>query len=132
MSEFAQYIGLPWAAGAAGPDEYDCMAFVKVVQGKHFGIDMPDISIPDYDDIRGLVGLLNGHAENSNWLPVTTPIHGDVVLVRSPMHFGVWISADGGGVIHCVRGAGVVFTKDSSWQASGFGRKQYLRHKRSA
>ena len=132
MSEFEKYIGIPWAAGASGPDEFDCMSFVREIQANHFNVDMPAITIPDYDDIRGLVGLMSGHAENQHWSPVTAPQHGDVVLVRSPMHFGVWIDVDGGGVIHCVKGAGVVWTKDQSWPSSGFGRKQYLRHRSKA
>jgi len=122
-SEFEQYIGLPWST-----EEYDCMSFVRKIQADHFDIEMPVISIPDYDDVRGLVGLMNGHAENQNWFPIQIPMHGDLVLIRTPMHLGIWINVDGGGVLHCVRGAGVVYTKDSHWSTSGFGRKQYLRH----
>lgn len=129
MSDFARYIGIPWAAGAIGPDAYDCMAFVRMVQAEHFGVDMPEIAIPDYDDSRGLVGLMNGHGELANWAPVKQPRHGDGVLIRTPMHYGVWLDLDGGGVLHCVRGAGVVFTKDAHWQMSGLGRRQYLRHR---
>lgn len=129
MSEFTQYIGIPWEAGAIGPDSYDCMAFVKNVQERHFGVAMPQVSIPDYNDARVIVGLINGHAENENWVKVESPVHGDLVLVRSPSHYGVWLDVDGGGVLHCVKGSGVVFTRDSSWPVSGFGRKQYLRHR---
>lgn len=125
MSEYQKYIGVPWSSESDG---YDCMSFIRKIQSEHFNIEMPVISIPDYDNIKGLVGLMNGHAENQKWTPVDAPIHGDVVLVRSPMHFGVWLDIDGGGVLHCVRGFGVVFTKDAFWSTSGFGRKKYLRH----
>jgi len=128
MSAFVKYIGIPWEQGATGPDTYDCMAFMRHIQGKYFGIEMAEVLIPDYDNGRELVGLLNGHAEKERWLQVEKPIHGDAVLVRSPLHFGIWLNIDGGGVLHCVRGAGVIFTADSSWRLSGFGGKQYLRH----
>lgn len=128
MSEFARYIGQPWEAGANGPESWDCMAFVSHLQREHFGIDMPRITIPDYDDTRGLV-LLNATCdEHENWHRVDAPMHGDLVMVRSPMHYGVWLDIDGGGVIHCVRRQGVVWTKDAAWALSGFGRKVYLRH----
>lgn len=129
MSEFARYIGLPWRAGATGPDAFDCMAFVRHVQAVHFGIDMPEIAIPDYDDTRALVGLIANHPENRNWRPVATPEHGDLILIRTPAHYGVWLDIDGGGVLHCVRGCGVVYTHAASWPFSGFGRRMVLRHR---
>jgi hypothetical protein len=128
MSEFAQYIGTPWEAGAQGPDAYDCMAFFRMVQGQHFGIDVPIIIAPDYDDGAALAGLFAGHDERSRWLRVETPSHGDAVLIKKPMHIGTWLDIDGGGVLHCVRGAGVVFTSAASWRLSGFGRREYYRH----
>ena len=129
IMEFSDYIGIPWEAGAEGPDSFDCMSFTRVIQKDQFNIDMPPITIPDYDNHKTLVGILNTHVERENWIAVDTPQHGDAVLIRSPMHYGTWLDIDGGGVIHCVRGIGVIFTKDSSWPLSGFGRKQYLRHR---
>lgn len=126
-SEFAQYIGRPWQED--GDNALDCMAFVREIQARHFGVEMPAVTIPDYDDKRNIVALINGHAENENWQQVDKPQHGDAVLVRSPSHYGVWIDEDGGGVLHCVKGVGVVFTKDSAWAWSGFGRRQYMRHR---
>lgn len=129
MSEFAPYIGLPWVAGAQGPHAFDCMAFAAMVQRRHFGIRLPAITVPDYDDADALVGIMNSHGERENWSKVATPQHGDMVLVHRPMHYGVWIDVDGGGVLHCVRGAGVVFTRGASWAVSGFGRREYFRHR---
>lgn len=128
MSEFAKYIGMQWEAGAEGPDTWDCMAFAAYIQKEHFNIPMPRITIPNYDDIKGLVLLNSTCTERENWKQVDRPNNGDMVMVRSPMHYGVWLDIDGGGVLHCVRGQGVVWTKDSAWNTSGFGRKVYLRH----
>lgn len=129
MSDFSDYIGIPWVEGATGPDNYDCMAFASMIQRVHFGVQMEEITIPDYNDTRAIVNLINTHAENLNWSPTKVPQHGDLVLIRTPSHYGVWLDVDGGGVLHCVRGAGVVFTKDSAWATSGLGRKQFLRHR---
>ena len=127
MSEFAHYIGLPWESGAQGPDSYDCMGFFRMVQRAHFGVQVPIIIAPDYEDGAALAGLFVRHEERSRWLPVDAPAHGDAVLIKKPMHIGTWIDVDGGGVLHCVRGAGVVFTLDAAWRLSGFGRRAFFR-----
>ncbi len=31
MNNFNKYIGLPWIAGASGPDTFDCWGFVRYV-----------------------------------------------------------------------------------------------------
>lgn len=123
---FAEYVGIPWVAGAQGPNAYDCMAFFRHVQCSHFDIDVPEIIAPDYDDPSALSSMFADHPERQRWTPIAKPIHGCAVLVRRPMHVGIWLNLDGGGVLHCVRGAGVVFTSDSSWPASGFGRREYF------
>ena len=96
-----------------------------MIQREHFGIDVPIVIAPDYDDTTALVNLLKTHNEHARWLPTHAPQHGDLVIVHKPFHVGVWLDVDGGGVLHCVRGAGVVFTHNSSWQMSGFGRREY-------
>ena len=122
----ADYIGTPWVAGAQGPDAFDCMAFFRHVQGKHFGIAVPQIIAPDYDDPTALVAMFRGHSELARWPRIAAPQHGCAVFVHKPMHIGVWLNIDGGGVLHCVRGAGVVFTHGASWALSGFGRREYF------
>jgi cell wall-associated NlpC family hydrolase len=130
MSDFEQYIGKPWEAWAEGPDSYDCAALFRVVQRDHFGIDVSRVIVPDYDDALALVGMIEAGAQEQGWTPVKEPRHGDLVIVHRPRHVGVWIETPTGpGVLHCVRGASVVFTRNAAWQASGFGRKQFLRHR---
>lgn len=126
LHAFARYIGQPWAAGAQGPGAWDCMAFFGHVQRSYFGRAVPAIVAPDYDDPEALADLLAHHPERQRWVTVAQPKHGCGVLIRRPMHLGVWLDVDGGGVLHCVRGAGVVFTHDSAWAASGFGRREWL------
>ena len=119
-----------WERGAQGPEAYDCWAFFRMVQRLHFDIEVPAVVVPDYDDPAVLVGLFRGHGENDRWLPVEKPCHGDGVIVHKPLHAGVWLDFDGGGVLHCARGCGVIFTRDADWRMSGFGRKEYRRFAR--
>ena len=130
-SEWSQYTTrrIQWQECADGPDAYDCMSFTRMIQAKHFGISMDRVMVGNYDDGIGLFSLLNSCGERVNWGPVKTPLHGDIVIARRPFHIGTWLDIDGGGVLHCLRGAGVVFTRDAAWGASGIGRKTYLRHR---
>jgi len=127
MSEFIQYIGTPYLAGGQGPDAYDCMGFFRMIQGAHFGIEVPVIIAPNYDDPAILADCFDNE-ERNNWYKEPAPMHGDAVIIHRPMHIGVWLDIDGGGVLHCVNGIGVIFTKDAAWQLSGFGRCEYFRH----
>ena len=130
MSEFAQYIGLPYERGAQGPDRYDCGGLVREVQTRHMGIPMPEVIAPDYDDGLAMVGLIRTQAEAQGWQAVSAPPkHGDIVVIRRPYHVGVWLDIDGGGVLHATRAAGVIWTPDAAWSVSGFGRREYLRHR---
>lgn len=128
MNEFAQYIGIPWQPGAQGPNSYDCMGFFRFIQKKHFNIDVPIIIAPDYDNPTVLVAVFKTSKERANWAKLEHPFHGCAVLIHRPMHIGVWLDIDGGGVLHCARNRGVIFTKDSNWHNSGYGRKEYFRH----
>ena len=125
---YAGYIGIPWVAGAQGPDAYDCMAFFRYIQSAHFGIEVPQIIAPDYDDQNAIADLFLTHPERQKWPRIAAPKHGCAVMIRRPMHIGTWLDIDGGGVLHCVRGAGVVFTHGGSWVTSGFGRREYFEH----
>jgi hypothetical protein len=125
-ANFAQYIGAPWEAGAQGPDAYDCMSFFKLVQAQHFGVFVPSIIAADYENPHELAGLFKSHEERSRWSKMPAPKHGAAVIVHNPMHIGTWLDIDGGGVLHCVRGSGVIFTQDGAWHVSGFGRREYF------
>lgn len=130
MTLFADYIGTPWTAGAQGPDSYDCMGFFRRLQSEHFGIDVPMIVAPDYDDSACLVQLFGTHTERKRWPRIGRPEHGCAVIIRNPLHIGTWLDIDGGGVLHSVRGSGVIFTHDAAWTCSGFGSREFFRFKK--
>jgi hypothetical protein len=74
------------------------------------------------------------HPERKRWQLTDTPEQGDAVLMRQsrhPIHVGIWItiSPSEQGVMHCVKGNGVVFQNMASlklagWQIEGFYRFQ--------
>lgn len=125
----SEYIGIPWKCGAQGPDAFDCWAFVREIQRARFGREVPIIDV-DANDTRAVACAIRDHDERRRWIAVPEPAEGDAVLMahaRYPSHIGVWVDVDGGGVLHCVRGAGVVFQSRAALAAAGWGRLEYYR-----
>ncbi len=125
-----EYIGRPWVNGAQGPDSFDCWSFFRFIQREKFGIDVPAVDI-DADHLRSVLTAFSSHDELKMWNPVNLPGEGDAVLMRHskhPSHIGLYINVDGGGVLHCVRGEGVVFSTLTSLKLTGWGRLEFYRH----
>ena len=120
------YIGIPWSATGEGPDNFHCWAFVRHIQEKHFGRTLP--GIPNPEDILSIARDFRDHPERRRWKLVKVPTEGDCVLMRQaryPIHVGVWLDVDSGGVLHCSQEAGVAFQSLASlalngWRIEGF------------
>lgn len=55
MTHFAcKYIGLPWVAGAQGPDEFDCWGMVRWILKHEYGIDVPAVNV-NPDNLRSVL-----------------------------------------------------------------------------
>lgn len=132
----ADYIGKGWAAGAEGPDAFDCWTFLRHVYRAHYSIDLPLIDSTLADNYRATANAIASQPDRGNWTQVVdAPRDGDAVLLahsRHPTHVGVWLEVDGGGVLHCVHGAGVVFSALSALARGGWGRIEYYRRKETA
>jgi len=128
------YIGRPWQKGAQGPDSFDCWGFFRFIQKNHFGLEVPFIDA-DANNMRDVIGNMTGNEERKNWIKTSLPKEGDAVLMahsKYPSHVGVWLNVDRGGVLHCIRGEGVVFSALSSLKLCGWGRVEYFRHASNA
>lgn len=118
MSHWAtQYIGRPWVAG-----EHDCWGFARSVWREQYGWDVPIVDV-DSLNLRASIHAFERHPERRHWLGVGLYIEGDAILMgqgQRPIHIGVWCDVDGGGVLHAVRGAGVVFQSRQALAAAGW------------
>lgn len=87
-------IGKPWVYGAKGPDAFDCWGFVLYVQRMQYGINLPEVIVPDsWPAVRR---LLENHEEHRHWDKVSQPMDGDIVMMarnRVPAHVGIVIEA---------------------------------------
>lgn len=122
----APYVGLAYSPTGEGPRAFHCWALVRHVELEVFGRALP--AIPHDAGLAAQAAAIAGAAERARWLPIETPVDGDVALMgrtRTPTHVGVWASADGGGVLHCVDPFGVVFHTRARlalehWRIAGF------------
>lgn len=122
----ARYIGRPWVPDAEGPAAFNCWSFFRHVQARHYGRDLPAIANPGA--LLPQARAVRDHPERQRWARVETPADGDAVLMapgRHPIHVGVWVDADGGRVVHCFEGSGVVAQSladlaANRWRVDGF------------
>lgn len=125
-----RYLGRPWVRGARGPEAFDCWGLVRAVQAEIYGRVCPDVDI-DGLDVAAVARAFQHHPERARWRAVEDAAEGDCVLMahaRYPSHVGVWLDVDGGGVLHCLRHAGVVFSSLQSLRHERWGRIEFYRY----
>lgn len=125
----SQYLGQPWIQ-----HENDCWAFFRRVSENHFNRHLSIIEL-DTSNVKTCVDNLLNHPELHSWLKTEQPKEGDAVLMsksKAPTHVGMWLDVDGGGILHCVKGAGVIFTKFTLLHLIGFNVTGFYSYKESA
>ena len=126
--EINSYVGIPYIDGSFGPKEvgFNCWGLLHYVQENHYGVRMPKAPIGDAD---ACVAMHTDHLVRHVWEVIQFPVDGCGALLRGGRnpHVGVYLSADGGGILHALEGAGVVFTPLSELPALGFGRTKFYR-----
>ena len=113
----AMYIGDPWM-----PGEHDCWHFARRVWREVFGLVVPVVEV-DAINRMAATRAFSSHPEVGAWQRLNAPEEGAGVLLGKsarPAHVGVWTMQDGGGLVHCVEGAGVVFQSPAALAASGW------------
>lgn len=122
------HIGKAWVSGARGPGDFDCWGLVCYVYKMELGIDVPQM--PGVDAKNRL--LVSRVMRDQEIFEVAeTPQEFDVVVLgRSSQcqHVGIYTESEGGGVVHCQEGAGVVFVSIPQLKAQNFNNISFLRH----
>lgn len=117
-TDWLPLIGVPWRAGAQGPDAYDCWAFASMVQSRFF--QRPLVPIADFGSREAARNLV---AARRTWRRVEVPTHGDMVEFQRfgrADHVGVWLDVDRGGVLHCMQGPGTCFDRVADLEVLGW------------
>lgn len=118
MSHWAeQYIGAPWIAG-----EHDCWAFARRVWREQFALDVPPVDV-DACNRLACSRAFEGHDEKTHWQPILKPNEGDAALIGKSSrasHVGLYADVNGGAILHCVQGHGVVCQDITSLKLAGW------------
>lgn len=106
---FRSVIGHPWASGAEGPEAFDCWGLVRAFYREVRGVTL---AVVDVDATRAIsvAHAFTGHEALGAWEKIEHPADGSAVLMargRTPNHVGLWL---GGGILHSMQGAGVIYT----------------------
>ena len=114
--DIIQYLGLPWIEGRR-----DCWLFFREIQAKHYGRIVPIVDV-DVMDIRDVIHKVDAE-KKAHWEQIGKPEDGCAVLMsrnRYPVHIGMWLDIDGGKVLHCAQGMGVVFQNRQALKFDGW------------
>lgn len=124
---FKSVIGKAWENGAIGPEAYDCWGLVRSYYKQVRGIELPVVDV-DAAQSMAVRHAFAGHPELSSWQVVDSPAEGDAVLMgpnNRPNHVGLWVN---GGVLHSVKGGGVIYTNPMMLRKSGWNILGNYRH----
>lgn len=112
-----KYIGDPWIRG-----EHDCWGFARRVWREHFGMDVPAVDV-DALSALSVMRVIRDDDQLKSWIKIDAPEEGCGVLMGKsarPCHVGVWAEFDGGKILHCIEGRGVIFTNLQALQLMGY------------
>lgn len=119
-----RFLGVGYARGADGPQEYDCWSFFRLVQREQFGRDVPFMPTPS--SIGSIAKVMEPWAAEFGWRPIDAPADGDAVFLaclRQPTHVGTWV-ADAKAVLHCQEGGPALHSlfhlKAFAWRVCAF------------
>lgn len=109
------FIGFDYAAGADGPQAFDCWSFFRHVERQQFAREMPPMLLP-----QSLIAQYKAFRTQPDAFGCQRiekplkPVSGDAVLMshrNRPHHIGVYVAdLPGGAVLHCLEGRGSVLS----------------------
>ena len=98
-----KYIGLPYEAGARGPQRVDCWGLLRLAYKENFQLDLPlypGVSLNE--PVHASSVIKKALAEE--WLPVEEPFDGALVAMsqrEAIHHIGLYVTVETGRVVHC-------------------------------
>lgn len=121
-----KYIGEKYVTG-----ENDCWQFFRKIQMQEYNRFVDEIPV-DVDNIRSVMHETKSKNNLSKWKEVKSPEDGDGILLGSgkrPTHIGVCVEINGKiGVLHALKGIGVVYTPLDRLIQSGWSKKWIYRY----
>lgn len=129
----ASYLGKPWKPGACGPDAYDCWGLLRAVYRARAGIELPEAGVAQVThSLRDVIKRFADDQLYGGWRKIDAPgrdLDGALMAqAKNPIHVGLWLTADGGKMLHAISGGGVVAMNATSLASAGFKVLAWYRH----
>ena len=128
VTSIKQFTGLPYKAGARGPEYYDCWGLVRYFYQEMFGIELPlHAGMYFSGDTNNLHEEIVKRSVACEFIEVSDRKFGDILLIRHmkhPVHAGVRVSDTH--FIHSAQNIGSVKTEENRWRNKV---EKYFRHK---
>ena len=108
----------------------DCQTCTQIIQKECFGRTIPEITIEN-DSVAAYIKAVQECEQAFNWQQIEKPVHGCIVeLCRGniPHHCGTYFDLpefNVVGLIHCLKGAGVIYDPVITLKAAGWRRFIY-------
>lgn len=122
------YIGIPWKAGATGPDAFDCWGLVRHWYATKLGVDLPTHLI-DASDVLAVAHKLKQEQTNPKWFELDDVEDNCIIALgknASITHVGVYIGS--GYVLHACRATGACVAQPMSQMRRNWPTIKYYRH----
>lgn len=126
--QIAALVGTPYKDGGETPAGFNCWGLLRYIQREFYNRELPAAVMGDVEGSKAMhVAALSDGTYRQ--IPAHLIEDGDCVLLRSGInpHVGVYLSNDGGCVLHSVEGMGVIVTPIHQLNAFGYGRRIYYR-----
>lgn len=128
------YIGKPWQIAAEGPDAFDCWGLMVDIHRRFFNRTLEIIPVEE-NNLKALIRTIDAHPERRRWDRIKKPREGDIALMRQlrhPIHVGLWLDVDDGGMLHYAQGSGVVFQDQHKLNLCDWQIENFYRYKENA
>lgn len=115
-------IGVPYKLGQDGPEEFDCWGLARYVQKNLFNRELPKIENRP-STLLGMAKLVRDHSVRKEWSILEKPVDGCLVEMshnKHCYHIGVYLSSNGGGIIHSIESIGVCWDRLIHLKAAGW------------
>lgn len=122
------YIGKPWKIDGFGPDAFSCWGLLWHIYKNRLGIELPK-----YTDTTQLeiARQMRAATMGTEWYKLRRPIDGCAVGLSSHLnlhHVGVFLSVDGGMVLHACEGKGVICQSVTNLASQGWNKVEFYLH----
>ncbi len=126
------YFGIPYVDGGRDEKGVDCWGLVRLIYQKEFKIELPSYPGIASDGVFSIHKTIQEEEKEKEWIEVAVPFDGAAVGMSQREiihHVGVFVTPDGGKIIHCQDKQSIIVDTRRRLVEKGFRVIRYYRHR---